>query len=440
MAKKKRVITRYILIAIPLIAVSLLIVLGYTNALFVNDETSLRTNNYNTGLLSITAVSKTKTISLDNTLPMQDEDGEKQEPYIFTIKNNGNVDYKFDIQLLSINENTFNPQYIKVKVDNDDIMLLSNLTESKIKEGLIIAAGDSMDISLRVWLSYDTPNTEIGKKFDSQLVISGIAVQTASNYKSSAASYIINLYNSANKEEIENNSIKYNYAKSVGLVSDRYGGITIDNNAGNIRYYGENPNNYIYFNCADYSKGNTKEEPNNCELWRIIGVFDNMIKIIRNDSIGRYPWSNNGINTWNTSSLEVTLNLENYWNSLKNAKTKNMIAETTWNVGELNSTLDMGNIYNSERKSTLSWIGKVGLPSASDYMYAGDNSWLTSVNSTWILDLPYQESNNAYAINGNRIERSNIINSNEVFPTLFINSGMSIYSGDGSIESPYMIR
>ena len=99
MAKKKRVITRYILIAIPLIAVSLLIVLGYTNALFVNDETSLRTNNYNTGLLSITAVSKTKTISLDNTLPMQDEDGEKQEPYIYTIKNHGNADYKLDIQL-----------------------------------------------------------------------------------------------------------------------------------------------------------------------------------------------------------------------------------------------------------------------------------------------------------------------------------------------------
>ena len=36
---------------------------------------------------------------------------------------------------------------------------------------------------------------------------------------------------------------------------------------GNIRYYGANPNNYVSFNN---------------ELWRIIGVIDGKIKIIRN--------------------------------------------------------------------------------------------------------------------------------------------------------------
>ena len=41
-----------------------------------------------------------------------------------------------------------------------------------------------------------------------------------------------------------------------------------------IRYYGANPNNYVSFNN---------------ELWRIIGVIDGKIKIIRNESIGNMP-------------------------------------------------------------------------------------------------------------------------------------------------------
>lgn len=40
------------------------------------------------------------------------------------------------------------------------------------------------------------------------------------------------------------------------------------------RYIGSSPNNYITYNN---------------EVWRIIGVFDGRIKIIRNDSIGM-PW------------------------------------------------------------------------------------------------------------------------------------------------------
>ncbi|HCY43887.1 MAG TPA: hypothetical protein DHU33_00440, partial [Firmicutes bacterium] len=60
----------------------------------------------------------------------------------------------------------------------------------------------------------------------------------------------------------------------------------------NIRYIGANPNNYVYFNCSDYSN----QSDSTCEKWRIIGVFKNMtkedgskedlVKIIRDDSLG----------------------------------------------------------------------------------------------------------------------------------------------------------
>ena len=46
-------------------------------------------------------------------------------------------------------------------------------------------------------------------------------------------------------------------------------GLKIDNTSDqNIRYYGSNPNNYVSFNN---------------ELWRIIGVFGNNVKLIRKD-------------------------------------------------------------------------------------------------------------------------------------------------------------
>ena len=85
-----------------------------------------------------------------------------------------------------------------------------------------------------------------------------------------ATEYITNLYTEASKEEVTNNSITYNKAPSVNLMNDRLGGTTSDLDGGNIRYYGVSPNNYVYFNCSDYSN----QTSDTCEIWRIIGVFD----------------------------------------------------------------------------------------------------------------------------------------------------------------------
>lgn len=51
----------------------------------------------------------------------------------------------------------------------------------------------------------------------------------------------------------------------------------------NLRFYGTEPNNYIYFNCTNPSDVST------CEKWRIVGVFQNsgtrMVKIVKEDSV-----------------------------------------------------------------------------------------------------------------------------------------------------------
>ena len=48
----------------------------------------------------------------------------------------------------------------------------------------------------------------------------------------------------------------------------------------------ENLRNHIYFNCSDYSNQSSET----CETWRIIGIVDGKVKIIRNSSIGDYEY------------------------------------------------------------------------------------------------------------------------------------------------------
>ena len=156
----------------------------------------------------------------------------------------------------------------------------------------------------------------------------------------------------------------------------------------NIRYIGKNPNNYVYFNCSDYSN----QSDSTCEKWRILGIFknvtksdgtkENLVKIIRNDSIGAIAWDGNETNDWSKSTLQTTLN-GTYYNgtyatgAFKNDSTRNSIESVVWNLGGLISADNTtSTFYSAERGTTVysgrptTWTGKIGLMYPSDYGYA----------------------------------------------------------------------
>ena len=225
------------------------------------------------------------------------------------------------------------------------------------------------------------------------------------------ASYVDTKYSTSTKTVVTNNNISYNYVPSLSLINDKQGGTALDED-GNMRYYGASPNNYVYFNCSTYPT-------TNCELWRIIGTFGDKIKIVRNESIGKYSWDNKdkttgaetnyGKNDWTDARLMKLLNpgYESetggslYYNAksgtcyvnqnnattacnftstgIKNDTTKNIIAEVTYNTAGYNdATLYPNEIYTYERGSTVysgrqtTWTGKIGLMYPSDYGYASD--------------------------------------------------------------------
>ena len=222
---------------------------------------------------------------------------------------------------------------------------------------------------------------------------------------------------------------------------------------GDIRYYGKNPNNYVSFNN---------------ELWRIMGVIDGKIKIIRNESIGNKKWASNSSNNWNNSDLKSYLNGD-YYNSIDGTY-KNMISEETYYLGGATSsnyrTLTASGYYNAERDSSQVYRGnpastkqKIGLMYPSDYGYAAGSSCLSTAlddyndgcyNSDYLttgveewLQAP-SASDSPYAArlsSPSRVDYYNSVTiSYAVRPVLYLNSNVQITGGDGSQSNPYTIE
>ena len=149
------------------------------------------------------------------------------------------------------------------------------------------------------------------------------------------------------------------------------------------RYSGANPNNYVCFGATGVDCQNPENQ------YRIIGVFNNQVKLIKATSIGSYEWDSGNSNIWNASTkpdIYTTLNttylnnLGSTWNSL--------IASHTWQVGGMDwsSTNTAKQYYDLEvgtGQSGYEESMKIGLMYVSDYGYAADSSkWTTVLSSS----------------------------------------------------------
>ena len=227
----------------------------------------------------------------------------------------------------------------------------------------------------------------------------------------------------ANKLTLKSDEMKVaiNYPSITNTISGlnkNENGLEVDETTDkNLRYVGASPKNYLKFND---------------EIWRIIGVFNNittideqenektesLVKIVRNDSLGDYSWDSSesttnsgyGINEWSQADLMTELNTDyinpnptssttlwfnGYYNSKngpydysKNIKSSSLdkVAKVRWNLGGYNTpSASALNMYNAER-GTLHisnpsdgitrkdyWEGKIALIYLSDYGYASTN-------------------------------------------------------------------
>ena len=177
------------------------------------------------------------------------------------------------------------------------------------------------------------------------------------------------------------------YTGTQGENGIYYHNTSLTNGAGdnNYRYAGANPNNYI---CLG-SDATTCPDDN---LFRIIGVFGDKVKVIKDKSVVKMHWDTSYYNTWSISSLNTYLN-GTYLTSIGTLSDKIDVA--TWKVGgntwDNISVSTAKEVYDYEIKnpSTTASTGeteysaKIGLMYVSDYMFAvlQDNWTLVAYNS-----------------------------------------------------------
>ena len=248
-----------------------------------------------------------------------------------------------------------------------------------------------------------------------------------------------------------------------------------------VRYKGNNPNNYIWYNGELYRIiGKTPvctavNTDNTCKTWNNNGL----VKIIRNDSIGGLVYNANttSSSTWVGSTIQKNLNecflgqinsrsnttcsayCYSYYSGSQKPVAKcdytqngiatsgdynNMIYDGVyWNIGVSGSNVVSGKTqYDKEKTSQTSTTLKVGLMYASDYGYAMNSGY----NNNWLFTKGYEWTMTAYSssrpVNVNYsggLSNYYAYYGYAVRPVLYLKSNVYVISGDGSEGNPYKI-
>ena len=390
-----------------------LVVLGTSYALFTVTLTGNKKTRIKTGTMSLELLDKNGNsieknnnnnqfeyeINIDKAVPISDEEGLNGDSFIFKVRNNGTIPVDYTIYLddspLESGEERISDEYVKYSLIKNEKSktpeLLSSLDERKLDTGRIFN-GTTNEYELRIWVDHNASNEAMNKVFDAKIRLVGVQATGGVT-----ANYLADYLKSKNEDT------------NTYVEDDE----TDDHN---LRYIGTSPNNYVSFNG---------------ELWRIIGVFNNIddgtgkketrYKIMRNESIGNYSWDSSnegvnngyGVNEWSQADAMYLLNDGPYWNRASGEciytwgdqkkdcdftttglkeESKQYIGDAVWYTGAINTALYGDSIYNSyivERSNihgkncsinnpwcndpierTTEWTGKVGLIYSTDFAFA----------------------------------------------------------------------
>ena len=227
------------------------------------------------------------------------------------------------------------------------------------------------------------------------------------------------------------------------------------------RYSGANPNNFVCFGATGADCQNEENQ------YRIIGVFNNQVKLIKATSYGDYAWdgtSSDRSNAWdetNKPDIYTTLN-ETYYNTLS-SEWQNLIAETTWQVGgmafsQTNTAKQYYDVEVGTGQSGYEETMKIGLMYVSDYGYGaspekwttalyernyGTDNWLYLDSYEWFISRITSGPYNVFGVtgdNGGGLNGGAVYNSRAVRPSFSLTSTATISSGTGTSTDPFVLN
>lgn len=474
--------SKYLLISLIVLLVLLVIATG-TYAWFTWRSTSNTSLTMNIGKLADVTFNSGNDISTSTLAPVYNyTDGEKTT---FSINNKdttgASLDYNIKLNITSIANELKSSDLKYVLLKDNTIVKEGNFSTMVVGANTIYSNSiTSSGTTNFTFYLYIDGNSENNLNMMNKSLVGSIVVEAQEKQYETFSTVIENLMSDGEYETVTNNGVDYQYNTVNSLMDDNYD---------NIRYYGANPNNYVYFNCDDYSN----QSSSTCEVWRIIGVFNNgilthQIKIIRNESIGTYQTNevgNEKIGAFTDSYLSYTLNNEagskeaTYWSrtlgtcnlninykcdfsktGLKNTTTRDLISNVSWFIP--NSTegdLFPDEIYQAEIDGSTTAGEMISIMYKSDYGYATDirkcniqvnlynfsecteNNWLFLGSREWIMGSTENNYYKAYIVaEYGAVVTYSLTSEANVRPTLYLKTEQTIKSGTGTLADPYQLR
>lgn len=471
--------SKYLLISLIVLLILLVMATG-TYAWFTWRSTSNTSLTMNIGKLADVTFNSGNDISTSTLAPVYNyTDGEKTT---FRINNKdttgASLDYNIKLNITSIASELKSSDLKYVLLKDNTIVKEGNFSTMVVGTNTIYSNSISSSGTTNfIFYLYIDGNSENNLNMMNKSLVGTITVEGNEVIGETLSSYIENLMADGDITTVTNNGINYDYNTVNSLMNDSFD---------NFRYYGSSPNNYVYFNCDDYSN----QSSSTCEVWRIIGLFNDqnepsLIKIVRNDSIGNFPWDPyNNFNGWNDAGMRFILNnysMEGvqggglYWNrrsgtclngdsgtcdftttGLKNDATRNAIYNAKWQVSAFSETLFYSNeAYENEMGLGTEVEDYIGLMSTSDYGFAADFrtcsiqifdydscsevNWLLNGEDQWTI-IPMDNETTYSVYNSGMLSTLNVSNVAAIRPTLYLNFNVIKKDGTGTSSDPYQLR
>lgn len=349
-----------------------------------------------TDLLDV-SITENGLVAIDDAITQKDSEGLENDKTTFTINNDNDVPIRVIIKLNIDHNSTLDINYVRFGVlNNNSIVNVGNLGESDgILYDFFIEPRQNITLQSTLWLDYFYEGGNTNEAFSGKYNV------LASNADQFAYMYLAKLVN-----------------KNKGLYAINDDG-TLNTGTGSIneyRYSGLTPDNYVYFNN---------------ELWRIIGLFDGKIKIVRNDEISIASYVDN--NTYYETIDDIS---------------KEYIETSQFKTGGVNLTNTYTTLLTNEQTANIE--GNVNYISASDYLYSTDPTYYTSAlnstdvsSNTWLTGTYLTVngilgSENVLGINAN-IPTSVLPSDTNynIKPCLYLKKTVFIVGGYGTLDKPY---
>ena len=175
----KKQYTQIIILGITLLVVLLGTTYGFLSSLNIGKNKT----EIVSGTLTI-EYEDNNVINLSNASPLTDEVGMNLTPYIFTVKNTGSLDGKYNISLEEKEGNTLDKRYIKysIKEGNGEWSTPTYLnTGLMLTSNKVITSGDEITYQIKMWLDENAGNDVQGQRYDAKIVVN--TVQTNAELK-----------------------------------------------------------------------------------------------------------------------------------------------------------------------------------------------------------------------------------------------------------------